>query len=180
MLQSLKIFTKFTLIIILKYKEIIMAYWVWDPSFSVGIEIIDNQHKRIIEYINELGVASQYGDQQKVYNVLLGLIDYTISHFSFEESLQEQAGYPMLEPHKKVHQAFIRRIEFFKERYEGGEDVTKQLMSELQIWLINHIQHDDSDYTDDVKAMLDKKKHGASEQEEQKGWLSSMVNKFFK
>ncbi len=157
-----------------------MSFWVWDPAFSVGIEVIDNQHKRIIEYINELDAASRYNDLQKVYNVLLNLSDYTISHFSFEESLMEQAGYLMVEPHKQVHKAFIRRVDFFKERYENGENVTKQLMGELQIWLINHIQHDDSDYTDDVKAMLNKKNNGTSLKDDKKGWLSGMMSKFFK
>ncbi len=157
-----------------------MAFWVWNSTFSVGIEVIDNQHKRIVDYINELDAASRYNDIQKVYNVLLNLSDYTVSHFSFEESLMEQAGYPMVEPHKQVHKAFIRRIEFYKERYEGGEDVTKQLMSELQIWLVNHIQHDDSDYTDDVKMMLNKKANTMDDKNDKKGWLSGMVNKFFK
>ena len=157
-----------------------MAFWVWNSTFSVGIEVIDNQHKRIVDYINELDAASRYNDIQKVYNVLLNLSDYTVSHFSFEESLMEQAGYPMVEPHKQVHKAFIRRIEFYKERYESGEDVTKQLMSELQIWLVNHIQHDDTDYKQVVQAMLQKKQIAPMESQIKDGWLTTLIDKFFK
>lgn len=153
-----------------------MAYWVWDPVFSVGIDVIDQQHKRLIEYINELNNALRYNDKQKVQTVLLHLIDYTMSHFSFEESLMQAAGYAMLEPHKKVHESFIRRIDFFKERFQNGEDVTRQLMTELQIWLINHIQHDDKDYKEIVTAMLDKKHVNA----EHESWIKSLTDKFFK
>ncbi len=39
-----------------------MSLCVWDPKFSVGIEDIDNQHKRLIEYVNELDEASRTHD----------------------------------------------------------------------------------------------------------------------
>lgn len=162
-----------------------MAYWRWNPSYSVGIAVIDNQHKRIIEYINELNKISTYNTQdnkhQVIKDVLFQLIDYTISHFSFEESLMEEAGYPLLKPHKKVHEAFIKRINFFKERFENGEDISKQLMMELQMWLINHIQHNDTDYTEVVKYMLEKKKITPDKDDDTKStWFKSLVKKFFK
>ena len=156
-----------------------MAYWRWDPTYSVGIAVIDEQHKRIIEYINELNKATLYQDNRSVNSVLLHLVDYTISHFSFEESLMEEANYTMLEAHKKVHQSFMQRIEFFKERYNNGEDITKQLMNELQMWLINHIQHEDKDYTCTVKKMLAKKEITPNENSNNK-WLKGLISKFFK
>lgn len=160
----------------------LMAYWKWEPAFSVGIAVIDNQHKRIIEYINELNTVSMYNnhDKEKVRIVLLELIDYTESHFSFEESLMQEAGYSMVTAHKQVHIAFIERIIFFKERYQNGEDIAKQLMIELQIWLVNHIQHDDTDYKEVVQAMLQKKQIAPMESQIKDGWLTTLINKFFK
>lgn len=38
-----------------------MSYWKWDPAYSVGIEVIDHQHKRLFGYINELGTVKIYG-----------------------------------------------------------------------------------------------------------------------
>lgn len=158
-----------------------MAYWRWDPVYSVGIAVIDNQHKRIIEYINELShIATYESDNQVVHDVIFKLLDYTVSHFSFEESLMEEAKYPLLEPHKKVHEAFIERINFFKERFENGEDISKQLMLELQMWLINHIQHNDTDYAQVVQHMLEKKKITPEKDDETKStWLKSLVNNVF-
>jgi len=157
-----------------------MGYWRWDSSFSVGIAVIDNQHKRIIEYINELGTISIYHDKAKIRAVLLALMDYTVSHLAFEESLMEEAGYRKLEAHKQIHLAFMERIHFFKERYESGEDIAQQLMLELQMWLINHIQHDDTDYKEAVQAMLHKREIAPMEEHIQEGWLTTLRDKFFK
>ncbi|KFL34427.1 MULTISPECIES: bacteriohemerythrin [unclassified Sulfurospirillum] len=152
-----------------------MSYWKWEPAFSVGIAVIDDQHKQMIAYINELGTISIYHDNEKVRTVLLALMDYTVSHLAFEERLMEEAGYPKLEAHKQIHLSFIERIHFFQERYENGEDISKQLMMDLQMWLINHIQHDDTDYKEVVQAMLHKK-----EAQMNGGWLTTLIDKFFK
>jgi len=157
-----------------------MSYWKWEPAFSVGIAVIDDQHKRIIEYINELGTISIYHDKEKVRTVLLALMDYTVSHLAFEESLMEEAGYAKLDAHKQIHLAFIERIHFFQERYDSGEDISKQLMMDLQMWLINHIQHDDTDYKEVVLAMLQKKQIAPMESHTKDGWLAPLLDKFFK
>jgi len=159
-----------------------MGYWKWEPVFSVGIAVIDDQHKRIIEYINELNTVSMYNnhDQEKVRTVILALLDYTMSHFSFEESLMQEAGYHKIEAHKQIHLAFIERINFFKERYKNGENIAKQLMLDLQIWLINHIQHEDKDYKEVVLVMLQKKHIAPMESQIKDSWLVTHINKFFK
>jgi len=131
-----------------------MTNWKWDPSLSIGIDVIDEQHKRIIQYINDLNIAFVYNKMYMIEEVLDKLIDYTQVHFSFEEQLMEEAGFSSLELHKKSHDAFIDRIIFFKERYENGENIAKQLRNDLQLWLINHIQQDDVDYKEPVQKML--------------------------
>jgi hemerythrin len=156
--------------------------WQWEPKYSVGIEVIDHQHKQLIEYINELSIAGAYRsfeNRQRVQDVLIKLVDYTISHFSFEEELMEEAGYSMLDPHIKVHEAFVERVAFFKQRFEDGEDITKQLVMDLQMWLINHIQRDDADYKDIVQKALLKKNISPNEKAKKDKWLSSLVKKFF-
>jgi len=154
-----------------------MSYWKWDPSFSVGIEIIDDQHKQIIQYINDLNMAFSYKKMHLVEEVLKNLEDYTKSHFSFEEELMEEAGFPLLNEHKQAHKSFIDRIVFFKERYQNGEDISKQLKTELELWLINHIKDDDVEYKSLVKKMFikkDKKKFSS------KLWIKTLAKKYFK
>lgn len=156
-----------------------MAHWKWDPAFSVGIEVVDDQHKRIIDYINDLHFAGVYRDFGQMESILAALIDYTVSHFSFEEHLMQEAGYTHIAAHKEIHNAFINRINFFKERFENCENIGKELGMELQIWLINHIQHDDADYKEAVQGMLQKQQltFGASHSKE--GLLKTIADKFF-
>ncbi len=148
-----------------------MFYFVWDSSLETGIDIIDSQHRRIVDYINELHDAIGNKDKSEVEHVLNQLIDYTVTHFTFEESLQEKAGYPHLEAHKAVHKAFTDRIGSYKERFDKGEDVSKKLLSDLRIWLTNHIKQEDGDYAPVVKAHLHK--------DQDRGWLTKTLGKLF-
>lgn len=127
----------------------------WTDDLDTRIDVIDKQHRRIVDYINDLEVAHTSGDKESVRRVLDDLIDYTMSHFAFEESLQEEAGYKYAKPHKKVHDLFIRRVNDYVERFKLGEDVTDSLHQMLTSWLINHIKRDDADYVGAVRVSME-------------------------
>lgn len=140
----------------------------WDSSLETGISVIDEQHMRIVEYINEL--ESSKHDRAVVGEVLRDCVDYTMSHFAFEESLQEEAGYEFRKPHKKVHDLFTRRVSEYVERFELGDDITDELYNLLSRWIINHIKHDDADYVESVKANLEQAE-GYKEKHAPKSWF---------
>jgi hemerythrin len=150
-----------------------MAHITWPEELNTGINVIDEQHKRIVTYINDLDDAKSAGDTKKVGDVIDELVDYTVSHFAFEESLMEQANYPFLSPHKKVHELFVRRVGKFVERYKDGEDITDELHTMLSKWLINHIRNEDADYANAVGGNMD------NLQGDNEGWLSRSIKKFF-
>jgi hemerythrin len=150
-----------------------MAYWNWDPSYEIGISVIDNQHKRIIEYINELHEALVNKNNAAIATVLISLTDYTVSHFAFEESLMEQANYPFFEAHKKVHEKFIVTVSRYVDDFHKGEDIVGKLMAELQIWLTHHILHDDRDYKSSIQKLLLEKKE-PSKEIKKKSWFTRL------
>ena len=121
----------------------------WVPEYNTGIDVIDDQHKRILDYINKIDDIGT--DRDLIKQLLDNIIDYTQSHFTFEESLQEEAGYKYRVPHKRVHDLFIKKIESYRDRFEMGHDIEHELHEVLSKWLINHIQHDDADYVGAVK-----------------------------
>ena len=82
----------------------------WVPDYNTGIDVIDDQHKRILDYINEIDGIDANTDRARIKQILENIIDYTQSHFTFEESLQEEAGYKYRVPHKRVHDLFIKRL----------------------------------------------------------------------
>jgi hemerythrin len=150
----------------------------WNPDLNTGIDVIDHQHMRIVDFINELEVAQIAKDKSRVKQVVDDCVDYTMSHFAFEESLQEEAGYEFSKPHKKVHELFTRKVGEYQERIALGDDVGEELHALLARWLVNHIKRDDADYVASVKAKMvhviqEKTK---IETKEKGGWLS----RFFK
>jgi hemerythrin len=147
-----------------------MSYFVWDESLNTGIPVIDSQHRRIVDYINQLQDAINTDDEAVVREVLDDLVDYTVSHFSFEEHLQEQAQYANFETHKMTHEKFAERIHDYQERFHRGEDIAETLLSDLREWLIKHIKREDADYVGAAKAKMDTL---------DKGWMSKTLSKVF-
>jgi hemerythrin len=150
-----------------------MALIQWTDDLSTGIPVIDNQHQRIVEYINKLHEAQIHHSREEVGVVLDELVDYTLSHFAFEESLMEESGYAFVNAHKKVHQLFVRRVADYQQRFKIGEDIAEELLNSLRAWLINHIKNDDQDYSADVRVNM---QHGGRRQE---GWLKRGLHRFF-
>ena len=79
-----------------------MATIKWDSSLSVGVDLIDEQHKQWIDRFNAVveTLASAQGASQ-LPQTLDFLIDYTHLHFSTEEAAMEKSGYPAKFQHKK-------------------------------------------------------------------------------
>lgn len=127
---------------------------VWTQDLNTGIEVIDDQHKMIVDYINQLELAVKQRDRAAVGGVLVDLTDYTLSHFAFEESLQEDADYMFAKPHKSVHEVFAKRIARYQERHNSGDNVAEELHAMLVNWLIDHIKRDDMAYVSAVKGNM--------------------------
>ena len=110
-----------------------------------------------------------------ITEVIDEMVDYTLSHFAFEEELMEEAGYPFCAAHKRVHEVFARRVGEMRMRFEAGEDVVGELQGMLSRWLFNHIRNDDKAYADQVKQHL----NVFVREHQQGGWLKRTVHRLF-
>ena len=126
----------------------------WTTDLSIGIELIDDQHRRIVDYINRLNEARETHDKAAVGAVLAGLSDYTLSHFGFEEAVMKAARFSGLPQHRRGHERFARQLVEFGHRYALGEEVAGEVLDTLNKWLLNHIKREDHEYMDVVKAAL--------------------------
>jgi len=125
-----------------------MAYFVWKESFSVNIQKIDEQHKKLISMIDQLYEAMAKSATEIVLEKLLAdLIEYTKTHFADEEALLQKHGYPEYSLHKAKHVDFIRQIHDFEKQFHDGSITLSLTMSMfLQDWLANHILKMDKKY----------------------------------
>ncbi len=113
-----------------------MALMVWKDDYSVGNALLDGQHKRLIELVNDVDSDADLGA------VLDGLRDYGEVHFKAEESLLEAANYPELEPHRQQHDAFRAWLaEVIAAHGSGGDAavVRRDVHHYLSVWLANHL-----------------------------------------
>jgi hemerythrin-like metal-binding protein len=114
----------------------------------VGIDSIDSQHKKLADLINELYKQMNSGStKEAVGRTLANLIDYTGSHFHFEEELFAKYDYPEQKDHKVVHNKLVAQVIEFQRQYQNGEKyVSLELMDFLKDWLVNHIKKTDKQY----------------------------------
>jgi hemerythrin len=143
----------------------------WSQDLDTGIDVIDQQHRRIVDFINDLEAAQVMKDKNKIKEVINDCVDYTLSHFAFEESLQEEAGYQYCKPHKKVHELFTRKVAEYQDRMLLGDDISEELHAMLARWLVNHIKRDDADYVAAVKANMQGVIKEKEEKQETVGWF---------
>ena len=147
----------------------------WLSKMNIGIDVIDKQHRQIVDYINRLGEAIKASNKSEILQILDDVIDYTQSHFAFEEALMADAGYAALEVHQKIHTLFAQRVLRLKERYIDNEEIGGELQTMLCRWLSNHIQHDDAAYSSAVRQQI---LHLVEEKHEE-SWLGRSLKRFF-
>lgn len=120
----------------------------WDESWNTKIAVIDQQHRKLVNIVNDLGEAMKIGKSKDVVeDVLTVLIDYTKTHFRSEERLMEQKKYDGLESHKQIHQEFVEKVLGFQQRVEAGSTIVSiQMLDFLSDWLVSHIKGEDMKY----------------------------------
>jgi len=124
-------------------------YIEWQDSYSVGINSIDQQHKKLVNLINQLQTAVDYSTGEEFEREALdALVDYTKTHFGHEESLMQQYGYPGYEPHTGEHKKMIREVEALLAEYDKDpEQAIQRALNFLKEWLIDHINGTDKQYS---------------------------------
>jgi hemerythrin len=118
-----------------------MAFIDWNDTYSVGVVKIDNQHKRLVQIINELSDAMGAGKGKDVLgNVLKELIAYVNTHFKTEEEMMVQFGYEEYENHRYEHEKLTDEVKRFFDDYQAGKALLSvQIMNFLRSWLMDHI-----------------------------------------
>ena len=117
----------------------------FDDTLVTKNELIDSQHQELISRIKQfVDSCGESRDKFKSIKMLDYLIEYTDFHFTAEEKLQEDVGYPGLEEHRKKHEEFkntLRSLEDFLNESEGPtEAFVQQIQKTVVDWLFNHIK----------------------------------------
>jgi len=127
----------------------------WTDDLATGVKLIDYQHKQLCEAIDRLLEACKNGKgRTEVITTITFLFDYTKKHFSDEEIIQKESGYPKCVEHKALHDDFVKKLGEVKEDViKNGVGITTvgQVNSLLVNWLISHIKRVDKEISQYAK-----------------------------
>lgn len=115
----------------------------WTPNLSVGVKMIDDQHKIWFEKAEKLFEAGKNNQAKEYVGELLQFLDeYTKKHFADEEKYMLSIHYPGYEEQKKAHTAFIAQLAKLSNDYEtsGGNLLVLLGANQMVVdWLTQHI-----------------------------------------
>lgn len=126
-----------------------MPLMTWTDKLSVGVGVLDQDHRRLVGMVNDLYDAMQAGHGKDALGRILNeLIKYTQLHFGREEQFFAQTAYPAASVHKREHESLTNQVLEVQRKYMAGSGATLSIdvLQFLKNWLINHIQGSDQKY----------------------------------
>lgn len=126
-----------------------MSFIQWDESYSVNIEIIDMQHKRILAFINDFyeNIKSKSSEESMAF-LLKDMRSYSLLHFNTEEKLFLKHNFPEAKKHIAEHQRYLEKVTDFEKRFRDKTLTNSfELTNYLKKWIIEHIKGSDKHYT---------------------------------
>ena len=127
-----------------------MAFMKWTSDMSVGVALLDSEHKQLIKIINQLYEGMSTGSAKSVLKKAFdAMVAYTGEHFSHEEQFFEQTQYPLATEHKAQHEELRQLLVKFKGQSDRKDNalLALELLCALKEWLAQHIMQDDKKYT---------------------------------
>jgi hemerythrin len=130
----------------------------WSNTFSFGIKPIDDQHKELVDLVNDMfHHATGNDEQEREYfgRVIQKAMHYIKVHFTTEEKLMRAMQYPGYAEHKRCHDCFILDVldnirDFETEKHYTLFSFTKFLKD----WVLSHIGIMDKQYHLYIKQIL--------------------------
>jgi hemerythrin len=120
----------------------------WTDDLDVGFDLIDKQHRVLVEMINELYDAlMEIRGQEALRKIVNRMVEYATIHFMVEEKHMSEHGYENYEQHKNIHDSFSRKaVDLKNQLSEEGFVLSLDVLNFLRDWLLDHIKGTDREY----------------------------------
>jgi len=136
----------------------------WQDSYALGIKAIDDQHKELLNIVNDI-FSHASGDQHQEHlyfkEVIAQAVDYIKMHFTTEEKIMISTKYQGYAEHKKHHEDFVLTVIKTAKDYEAGKRLTLTSFGYfLKDWVLSHIAVMDKKYCDYFRSIATRKADG--------------------
>jgi hemerythrin-like metal-binding protein len=127
-----------------------MSLIKWNDTLSVGVQSIDKQHQKLVDLVNDFYDGFNQGSpQEKISELLLGMKNYTVMHFTTEEKIMRETNFPGYSKHKEDHDKFVETVLDLEKRFNSGKlIITFEITNFLKKWITDHIKVVDKEYTE--------------------------------
>ncbi|GAB1233192.1 bacteriohemerythrin [Ferrigenium sp. UT4] len=121
---------------------------VWRDQLSVGNDVIDADHKYLIEIINRAEHSLRARNHRELVEVLESLDQYSRLHFEREEKIAEAVGYTLIPHLNQSHRELLAQLDHIRGEFDAmGHDWSAETVEHftqfLRDWLINHVVRED-------------------------------------
>lgn len=118
-----------------------MDFINWNNTYSIGVRNIDNQHKKLVDIINQLNKSMESGaKKESLAQIIFELVSFINTHFKFEEELMAKYNYNDYDSHRYEHEKLVDEIKRFYDDFKSGLPVlNSEIMNFLRSWLMDHI-----------------------------------------
>jgi hemerythrin-like metal-binding protein len=113
----------------------------WLETYSVENDIIDTEHKELIEIYNRLVNAVENNTGSQEYSqIIQNLISCSLLHFKMEDEYMDELYNSGLFAFKKTHKNFVYKIAMINVELSMGYSVNMPgVCSYLKKWLESHL-----------------------------------------
>ena len=121
----------------------------WDSSYELGIQTIDDHHRKLIELLNKsYNLLLHSTDKEWMQFILYELAEYADYYFGSEEYLMNTVSYKGLMPHIDKHNSFKDQLAVLMKDYlSQSPNVNTDIILFLSDWLRKHILIEDRKFT---------------------------------
>jgi methyl-accepting chemotaxis protein len=120
----------------------------WGPTYMIGVDLIDSQHKVLVDLINKMYDSfGSTGNMKVIKKTVSELVAYTEYHFGVEEELFKKLNYSDTKNHILQHHKFVEQCKKFEQDVLTGKiTMSFEVIEFLKNWLMNHILKTDTRY----------------------------------
>jgi len=139
-------------------------YITWSDSYSIGIKMIDDQHKGLLDIVNDLFSHSTGNETEELFyfkDVIHQAVKYVKNHFQDEEKLLIATKYPGYVEHKKAHDQFTLTVVTSAKDFQSGKRLVLEKFAHfLKDWILSHIAVMDQDYATYLRKIATRNANG--------------------
>lgn len=114
----------------------------WDDKYKTGVEKIDEQHKMLFSFFNDLEECLHDRRIMKLEDILKYIEVYTRGHFGHEEKCMHAMKCPIAQQNQNAHANFMKDFHGFQERCKSegeSKELIREIHGSIESWLVNHI-----------------------------------------